>query len=179
LHYPQLWFPPNLLIFLARDLRKEAAMAVKPVPEGYHSITPYLIVNGAVRAIEFYKLAFGAIEIMRMPGPNGRVMHAELKIGDSVIMLADEPENGAHKSAQALGGSPVSLMIYIPEVDKVFQRAISAGAKETRPVQDQFYGDRSGNLTDPFGHVWTVSTHVEDVTPEEMNRRMAELPKTA
>jgi PhnB protein len=154
-------------------------MAAKPVPEGYHSVTPYLIVDGAARAIEFYKLAFGASEIMRMPGPKGRVMHAELKIGDSVIMLADEPESGSHKSAQTLGGSPVSLMVYLPDVDQVFSRAISAGAKETRPVQDQFYGDRSGNLIDPFGHVWTVSTHVEDVSPEEMQRRMEALPKTA
>jgi PhnB protein len=154
-------------------------MAVKPVPEGYNSVTPYLIVNGAARAIEFYKLAFGATEIMRMPDPNGGIMHAELKIGDSVIMLADEPENGSHKSAQTLGGSPVSLMIYIADVDKVFARAISAGAKETRAVQDQFYGDRSGNLIDPFGHIWTVSTHVEDVSAEEMERRMAALPKSA
>jgi PhnB protein len=169
----------NLITFLPRSLRKEAAMAVQPVPKGYHSVTPYLIVNGAARAIEFYKLAFGATELMRMPSPDGRVAHAELKIGDSVIILADEPSNGAFKSAQSLGGTPVSLMVYIPEVDQVFERAISAGAKETRPVQDQFYGDRSGNLIDPFGHSWTVSTHVEDVTPEEMQRRMAALPKTA
>jgi PhnB protein len=176
---PQLSPRSNLLVFLARTQREEAAMAVNPVPKGYNSVTPYLIVNGAARAIEFYKLAFGATEIMRMPGPNGRVMHAELRIGDSVIMLADEPENGTYKSAQALGGTPVSLMIYIADVDKVFERALSAGAKQTRAVQDQFYGDRSGNLTDPFGHSWTVSTHVEDVSPEEMQRRMAELPKTA
>lgn len=154
-------------------------MSVKAIPDGYHSVTPYLIVNGAARAIEFYKLAFGATEMMRMLGPHDRVMHAELKIGDSIIMLADEPESGEHKSAQSLGGSPVSLMIYIEDVDKVFAKAISAGAKQTRAVQDQFYGDRSGNLVDPFGHVWTVSTHVEDVTPEEVNRRMAALPKTA
>lgn len=154
-------------------------MSVKAIPDGYHSVTPYLIVNGAARAIDFYKMAFGATEIMRMPGPNGRVMHAELKIGDSVIMLADEPESGEHKSAQSLGGSPVSLMIYIPDVDKVFARALSAGAKQTRAVQDQFYGDRSGNLVDPFGHGWTVATHVEDVSADEMERRMAALPKTA
>lgn len=154
-------------------------MAVKPIPEGYHSITPYLIVDGAARAIEFYKIAFGAKEIMRIPGPNDRVMHAELTIGDSIIMLADEPENGARKSAQSLGDSPVGLMVYLEDVDKAFARALSAGAKETRPVQDQFYGDRSGNLVDPFGHVWTVATHVEDVTEEEMQRRMAALPKTA
>lgn len=154
-------------------------MSVKAIPDGYHSVTPYLIVNGAARAIDFYKFAFGATELMRMPGPHDRVMHAELKIGDSIIMLADEPESGEHKSAQSLGGSPVSLMIYIEDVDKVFSRALSAGAQQTRAVQDQFYGDRSGNLVDPFGHVWTVSTHVEDVSADEMKRRMAELPKTA
>lgn len=154
-------------------------MAVKAIPDGYHSITPYLIVDGAARAIDFYKMAFGATELLRMPGPDGRVMHAELKIGDSVIMLADEPASGEHKSAQSLGDTPVSLMIYIEDVDKVFARALSAGAKETRAVQDQFYGDRSGNLVDPFGHKWTVATHVEEVSLEEVNRRMAALPKTA
>lgn len=154
-------------------------MPVKAIPEGYHSVTPYLIVSGAARAIDFYKLAFGATELLRIPDGQGRVMHAELKIGDSVIMLADEPESGEHKSAQTLGGSPVSLMLYIEDVDTVFARAISAGAKEVRAVQDQFYGDRSGNLVDPFGHTWTVSTHVEDVSQEEMERRMAALPKTA
>lgn len=154
-------------------------MTVKPVPEGYNSVTPYLIVKGAARAIDFYKLAFGATEIMRMPGPDGLVAHAELKIGNSVIMLADEPVSGEYKSAQTLGGSPVSLMIYIEDVDKVFARAISGGAKEIRAVQDQFYGDRSGNLVDPFGHPWTVATHVEDVSPEEISRRLAEFAKTA
>lgn len=154
-------------------------MSVKPIPEGYHSVTPYLIVKGAARAIDFYKLAFGATEILRMPGPDGLVAHAELKIGDSVIMLADEPVSGEYRSAQTLGGSPVSLMIYIEDVDKVFARALSAGAKQTRAVQDQFYGDRSGNLVDPFGHTWTVATHVEDVSPEEITRRLAEFAKTA
>lgn len=154
-------------------------MPVKAIPEGYHSVTPYLIVRGAARAIDFYKLVFGATELLRIPGPHDSVMHAELKIGDSVIMLADEPESGEHKSAQTLGGSPVSLMVYIEDVDTVFARAISAGAKEVRAVQDQFYGDRSGNLVDPFGHTWTVSTHIEDVSQEEMERRMAALPKTA
>lgn len=154
-------------------------MSVKAIPDGYHSVTPYLIVNGAARAIDFYKLAFGATELLRIPGAHDRIMHAELKIGDSIIMLADEPESGEHKSAQSLGGSPVSLMIYIEDVDKVFARALSAGAKQTRAVQDQFYGDRSGNLIDPFGHAWTVATHVEDVSMDEMQRRMAALPKTA
>jgi PhnB protein len=152
-------------------------MAVKPVPDGYHSVTPYLIIKGANRAIEFYKNSFGAQEIMRFPGPNGTIGHAELRIGDSVIMLADEQQS--HRGPEAFGGSPVSLMIYVPDVDKAFKQAIANGAKETRPVQDQFYGDRSGNLVDPFGHVWTVSTHVEDVSAEEMQRRMAAMPKPA
>jgi PhnB protein len=154
-------------------------MAVKPIPEGYHSVTPYLIIKGAAQAIDFYKDAFGAQEIMRMPGPNNTIGHAELRIGDSVVMLADEPPNGLHRSPEAFGGSPVSLMIYIEDVDKVFARALSLGAKQTRGVEDQFYGDRSGNLVDPFGHGWTVATHVEDVSEEEMKRRMAALPKPA
>lgn len=152
-------------------------MAVKPIPEGYHSVTPYLIVRGAAQAIEFYKKAFGATELMRFPGPNGTVAHAEIKIGDSPIMLADEgPE---HKSPQSVGESPVGLMVYVPDVDKVFTQAVSAGAKSTRSVQDQFYGDRSGNLTDPFGHKWTIATHKEDVSEQEMERRMQALPKSA
>lgn len=153
-------------------------MAVKPIPEGYHSVTPYLIVKGASRAIEFYKKAFGATEVMRFPGPNGTVAHAEIRIGDSHIMLADEGERH-YRSPEVLGGSPVSLMLYVDDVDKTFKQALSNGAKETRPVQDQFYGDRSGNLVDPFGHVWTVSTHKEDVSEQEMQRRMSTMAKTA
>jgi PhnB protein len=153
--------------------------AVKATPEGYRSITPYLIVKGAARAIDFYTQAFGATEIMRIPGPNNTVMHAELRIGDSVIMLADEMQNAPYRSPEAFGGSPVSLMIYIESVDNVFARALSLGSRQIREVQDQFYGDRSGNLIDPFGHVWTVSTHVEDVSPGEMTRRMEALPKSA
>jgi PhnB protein len=153
-------------------------MAVKPIPDGYHSVTPYLIVKGAAQAIEFYKKAFGATELMRFPGPNNTVAHAEIKIGDSPVMLADEGA-AEYKSPQSVGGTPVSLMIYVPDVDKVYNQAISAGAKQSRPVQDQFYGDRSGNLIDPFGHVWTVATHKEDVSMEEMQRRMAALPKSA
>ena len=145
---------------------------VKPVPDGYHAVTPYLIVNGAASAIDFYKKAFGATELMRMASPDGRVGHAEIRIGDSPIMLADEfPEMG-HKSPQTLGGSPISIMIYVTDVDTVFKQAIAAGGKEQRPVKDQFYGDRSGTLEDPFGHVWHVATHKEDVSPEEMERRM-------
>ena len=153
-------------------------MAVKPIPQGYHSVTPYMIVKGANRAIDFYKTAFGATEVMRFPGPDGKIAHAEIKIGDSVIMLADEGQ-GPYRSPESYGGSPVSLMIYVPDVDKTFKQAISNGAKESRAVQDQFYGDRSGNLVDPFGHVWTVATHVEDVSAEEMQRRMEALPKPA
>ena len=156
-----------------------AASAVKPIPEGYRSITPYLVVKGATRAIDFYKQAFGATEIMRMPGPNGTVMHAELRIGDCVIMLADETPGAPYRSPEAFGGSPVSLMIYIENVDNVFNHALSLGSRQIRAVENQFYGDRSGNLIDPFGHVWTVATHVEDVSPEEMQRRMHELPKSA
>ena len=144
-------------------------------PEGYHAVTPYLIVIGAAKAIDFYKKVFGATEIMRMPRPDGMIMHAELKIGDSFIMLADEmPQMGA-VSPHTVGGSPVGLMLYVPEVDRVFHNAVSAGAKVERELADQFYGDRSGTFTDPFGHKWTVSTHIEDVTPEEMKQRMAKL----
>lgn len=154
-------------------------MAVRPIPEGYHSVTPYLTVKGAARAIDFYKKAFGATELMRFPGPNDSVMHAEIKIGDSVVMLADESDERGNRGPQAVGGTPVSLMIYVPDVDKVFNQAVSSGAKTTSAVQDQFYGDRSGNLTDPFGHVWTIATHKEDVSAAEMQRRMAALPKSA
>ena len=147
-------------------------MAVKPIPEGYHSVTPYLIIRGAAAAIDFYTRAFGATELMRFPAPGGRVAHAELRIGDSVVMLADEfPEQGFR--APGADGGGIGLMIYVPNVDEVFARALSAGAKQVKPLVDQFYGDRSGTLTDPFGHWWTIATHVEDVSPEEMERRMA------
>ena len=145
---------------------------VKAIPDGYHSVTPYLICDGAADAIEYYKKAFGATELFRMDH-EGKVGHAELKIGDSPIMLADEYPQMGYRSPKALGGTPVSIMIYVEDVDTVYQQAIAAGATEVKPLQDQFYGDRSGTLTDPFGHVWTVATHKEDVTMEEMNRRMA------
>ena len=145
---------------------------VKPIPEGYHSVTPYLICDGAADAIEYYKKAFGATELFRMDH-GGKIGHAELKIGDSPIMLADEYPEMDYRSPKALGGTPVSLMIYVEDVDSVYKQAIDAGATEVKPLQDQFYGDRSGTLTDPFGHVWTIATHKEDVTMEEMNRRMA------
>ena len=144
---------------------------VKPIPEGYHSITPYLVVNDAAGAIEFYKSAFGASELMRMTAAAGRVGHAEIRIGDSRIMLADEfPEMGA-RSARTLGGSPVHIYLYVEDVDAVTGKALAAGAKELRPVKDQFYGDRSGSIEDPFGHVWHVSTHKEDVPQDELKRR--------
>ncbi|HET7433119.1 MAG TPA: VOC family protein [Thermoanaerobaculia bacterium] len=146
---------------------------VQAIPEGYHSITPYLAVHDARGAIEFYKQAFGATELFRMEDGD-RVGHAELQIGSSRIMLADEhPEIGA-RGPRAYGGSPVQLMLYVENVDEVVQRAEAAGAKITRPVSTQFYGDRNGGLEDPYGHTWFVATHVEDVSPEEMERRMKE-----
>jgi PhnB protein len=145
----------------------------KPIPKGYHTATPYLIIKDAAKAIEFYKKAFGAAEMMRMTQPDGRVGHAEIKIGNSPIMLADEfPEMGA-RSPQSLGGSPVSILLYVQDVDALTSQAITAGAKVVRPVKDQFYGDRSGSLEDPFGHQWHIATHVEDVPPEEMKKRAA------
>ncbi|HSZ08917.1 MAG TPA: VOC family protein [Steroidobacteraceae bacterium] len=154
-------------------------MATKPIPEGYHSITPYLIVNGAANAIDFYKQAFGAVELLRMPSPDGRLGHAEIRIGDSVIMLADEHPEMGYRSPKSLGGSGVSLMVYVEHVDEVFGRAVAKGAKQLQPIKDQFYGDRSGTLQDPFGHTWTVATHVEDVPPEEMRRRAEKFMQSA
>jgi PhnB protein len=145
----------------------------KPIPEGYHTATPYLILKDAAKAIEFYKKAFGAKEMMRMSQPDRRIGHAEIKIGDSPIMLADEfPEMGA-RSPQSLGGSPVSILLYVEDVDAFAEQAVTAGAKVVRPVKDQFYGDRSGSFEDPFGHQWHIATHVEDVAPEEMHKRAA------
>jgi PhnB protein len=152
-------------------------MAAKHIPAGYHSVTPYLIVKGAAGAIDFYKKAFGAAEQMRFPGPGGKIGHAEIKIGDSVVMLADEHPEMGFRSPQSMGGTPVSIMLYIEDVDKVVERAVKAGAKLERPVMDQFYGDRNGTILDPFGHVWTISTHIEDVSPEEMARRAAAFAK--
>jgi PhnB protein len=151
---------------------------VKPIPDGYHSITPYLIIKGAADAIDFYKKAFGATELFRMEH-NGQIGHAELKIGDSPIMLADEQPEMGYLSPKSLGGTPVSIMIYLEDVDTVYPQAIKAGGEEIKALQDQFYGDRSGTLKDPFGHVWTVATHKEDVTPEEMDKRVAALAAKA
>lgn len=146
-------------------------MATKAIPEGYRTATPYLIIKGAAEAIDFYKRAFGATELLRMADPQGRIGHAEIKIGDSVIMLADEHPAMGYRGPRSLGGSSVSILLYLENVDGVFERAIKAGAKAQRAVADQFYGDRSGTLEDPFGHVWTVATHVEDVPAEELQRR--------
>jgi PhnB protein len=146
-------------------------MAPRPIPEGHHTATPYLIVKGAAQALEFYKKAFGARETMRFAAPDGQIGHAEIRIGDSVIMLADEHPDMGYRGPAALGGSPVSILLYVEDVDRWFERAIAAGGKVMRPVADQFYGDRTGTLIDPFGHVWSISTHVEDVSLEEMQRR--------
>jgi PhnB protein len=149
-------------------------MPVNPIPAKYHSATPYLIVNEAARAIEFYKQAFNATELLRLADPSGKVAHAEVKIGDSPIMLADEFPSQGFCSPHSLGGTPVSIMLYVEDVDAVFDRALEAGAKALRPVENQFYGDRCGTISDPFGHTWTIATHVEDVPPEEVDKRFAE-----
>ncbi len=151
---------------------------VKAIPDGYHSATAYLIVDGAAKALDFYKRVFGASEKMRMPSPGDKVGHAEIVIGDSMIMLADEhPEMGA-RGPRAFGGSPVSMMVYVEDVDATVKTALAAGAKLIRPVEDKFYGDRSGTIEDPFGHHWHVSTHKEDVPAEEMERRAAAMSQS-
>jgi PhnB protein len=153
------------------------ATKVKAKPDGYHTATPYLIVNNAAAAIDFYKRAFGATELVRMDMPGGRIGHAEIKIGDSPIMLADEfPEMNA-RGPHAIGGTPVSIMLYVDDVDAIVKRAETAGAKITRPVEDMFYGDRTGGLEDPFGHHWHIATHKEDVPAEEMARRHQKFTK--
>ncbi len=153
---------------------------VQPIPKGFHSVTPYLTIKGAAQAIDFYKRALGAQERFRMPGPDGKsVGHAEIVIGDSIIMLADEFQ-GCNRSPQTLSGTPVGLIVYVTDADATFKRAIDAGAKVKYPLENKFWGDRAGSVTDPFGHEWTVMTHVEDVAPEEMQKRMkAELAKMA
>jgi PhnB protein len=152
---------------------------VKAIPDGYPVVIPYLHLKGAAKAIEFYKTVFGAKETVRMPGPNGSVMHAELKVGNSMIMLSDEhPQMGA-LGPQSVGGTPVTLHIYAEDVDAVVKKAVDAGATLSQPVKNQFYGDRTGLLIDPFGHKWYVATHMEDVSPEEMQKRMAAMSQAA
>lgn len=157
------------------------AAQVKRIPDGYHSATPYLVVRDAARAIDFYKQAFGASELVRMGAPEGKIGHAELKIGDSMIMLSDEMMG--NRSPQTLGGSPVSIFLYVEDVDSVFNQAVNAGAKSDASPTDMFWGDRFGKLTDPFGHVWSIATHIEDVAPEEMRKRakaaMAQMAQAA
>jgi PhnB protein len=148
-------------------------MAVKPIPDGYTSITPYLAIDGAAAAIEFYKKAFNAVEILRMEGPDRKIGHAEIQIGNARIMLADEFPEMLIRSPKTLGAAGISIVLYVDDVDLTYPQAIAAGGTEIRPLQDQFYGDRSATLKDPFGHVWTVSTHIADYTDEELRERAA------
>jgi PhnB protein len=150
-------------------------MPVQPIPAGYHTATPYLIVNDPVAAIDFYKRAFGATELLRLLFPDGKIAHAEIKIGDSPIMLGGEYPDMGYLSPTSIGGSGTSIMLYVEDVDSQFRQAIEAGATELRPVQDQFYGDRTGALKDPFGHVWSVATHKEDLTQTEVEERFAKV----
>lgn len=152
-------------------------MTVKAIPDGYHSVTPYLSIKGAAEAIDFYKRAFGATELFRLVAASGEIGHAEIRIGDSTIMLADPCATGTFRSPRSLGGSSVGLHVYVEDVDARFAQAVNAGAKAVKPVQDQFYGDRTGTLEDPFGHVWFLATHKEDLTPEDINRRAEALYK--
>jgi PhnB protein len=146
-------------------------MSVQPIPQGFHSITPFLVVNDAAKAIDFYRRAFGAKEIMRNTGPDGKITHAEIRIGDSPLMLSDEMPQAGIRTPRSLGGSTVNIFLYVDNADTVFKQAESAGAKVEMPLENMFWGDRYGKLTDPFGHSWSVATHKEDVSPEEMKKR--------
>lgn len=154
-----------------------ATKAKRYIPEGYHTVTPYLIVKNATQALEFYKKVFHATELFRMPMPNGKIGHAEIRMGDSNVMLADEAPEVNARSPQSIGGTPVGICLYVEDCDRMFQEAVAAGAKVERPLTDQFYGDRSATVIDPYGHKWTISTHKEDVSPEEMKQRMAQQHK--
>lgn len=149
-------------------------MSVQPIPEGYPRVTPYLCVDGAAAAIDFYAAVLGAEERMRMPAPDGRIGHAELTLGNSVIMLADEFPDMEFRSPRAVGGTPVTLHVYVADVDAAFARALARGARELSPVRNEFYGDRTGQFEDPYGHRWSIASHVEDVPPEEMEKRARE-----
>ena len=163
----------------ARRAKRKARKKVSFIPRGYHSVTPYLACKDAAGAIEFYRKAFGAAEVMRMPAPGGKIGHAEIRIGDSRVMLTDEYPEMDFLSPQTRGGTTVHIHVYVRGVDAMVERAVAAGAKLLRPVEDKFYGDRTGTLQDPFGHVWTISTHVEDIAPDEMQRRSQEMVKQA
>ena len=152
---------------------------VKPVPDGYHTVTPYMIVKNAAQAIEWYKKALGAQELHRMPGPGGKIMHAEIRIGNSPIMLADEMLENQFKSPETLGGSPINFFLYVEDCDALYKQAVDNGAQDGVPPSDQFWGDRWGRFTDPYGHLWSVASHVEDLTPEEMERRRVAAGKSA
>ena len=154
-------------------------MPASHVSPGYHTVTPFITVRGAAKAIEFYKAALGATEVMRFEGPGGVVAHAEIEVCGSRVMLADEMPEWGNRGPETLGGTSGGLCVFVPDVDAAFAKAVAAGAKALKPVMDQFYGDRSGTVTDPFGHVWTLATHIEDVSVEEMQRRLAELMKPA
>ena len=154
---------------------KKRAKKVKPIPDGYHAVTPYLACGDAARAIEFYKKAFGAAEVIRIPGPNGTIGHAEVKIGDSRVMLTDEYREMDFLSPLTRGGTTVHIHLYVADADKMAERAVEAGAKLLHPVQDKFYGDRTGTVQDPFGHVWHLATHTEDVSLAELKKRAAKL----
>jgi PhnB protein len=149
----------------------------QPIPDGYHSLTPYLIIKGAAAAIEFYKKAFGAKDHFLMNGPGGTVAHASLTIGNSIMMLADEAPQMIALSPSTLKGTPVTMVLYVEDADTVFKRAVDAGATVRQPIENKFYGERAGTVVDPFGHIWTIMTHVEDVTPEMMDQRMKEMMK--
>jgi len=149
--------------------------ATKPIPEGMHSLTPHLICNGAAAAIEFYKAAFGAVELIRVPGPGGKLMHASVRIGDSALMLVDEAPEWEMFGPTALKGSPVTIHLYVKDVDATVAQAVAAGARVTMPVADMFWGDRYGTLEDPFGHRWSVATHTQDLTPEELQQAAAKM----
>lgn len=149
--------------------------AVKPIPDGYHTVTPYLLIAGASDAIAYYQRAFNAQELMRIAGPDGRIGHAEIRIGDSPIMLADEHPEFDYLGPKSRGGSTSSILLYVDDVDTIFEQALAAGGTELKPLANQFYGDRSGTLQDPFGHVWTIATHVEDIPEDELQRRAAEV----
>ena len=152
----------------------KSVKSVKPIPKGFHTVTPYLRIQGAARALDFYRDAFGAVERDRMTMPDGRIGHAEITIGGSIVMLADEFPDMKIRGPQSLGGTSVALLLYVKDVDAAFERAVDAGAKLLRPVQDQFYGDRSGSIVDPFGHEWTLATHQEDLSTAEMKNRAKE-----
>jgi PhnB protein len=163
------------MLYKSTVIERSPNMAVKPIPDGYSAVTPYLTVKGAAAAIEFYKQAFGAEQILRLDAPDGSVAHAEIRIGGAVIMLSEENRDWGTTSPTTLGGTASAIMLYVTDADVVFNRAVAAGATVKMPIADQFYGDRSGSIVDPYGHQWSIATHIEDVSPEEIDRRAAKM----